>query len=73
MPGACSEPKIPPRSQNHAKLRLRSKGVARKTERGDLFVVLDVRLPDIKDEALAAALHASASAYSKPVRDDLVL
>jgi curved DNA-binding protein len=65
--------KIPPRSQNHAKLRLRGKGVARKTERGDLFVVLDIRMPDQNDEALAAALRASTEAYAKPVREDLVL
>jgi DnaJ-class molecular chaperone len=65
--------KIPPRSQNHARLRLRGKGIARKTTRGDLFVELDVRMPDQKDDALADALRASASAYAKPVREDLAL
>jgi DnaJ-class molecular chaperone len=65
--------KIPPRSQNHARLRLRGKGIARKTTRGDLFVELDVRMPDQKDEALAAALRGSTEAYSKPVREDLAL
>jgi curved DNA-binding protein len=65
--------KIPPRSQNHARLRVRGKGVARKTTRGDLFVELDVRMPDQPDDALADALKASAAAYTKPVRDGLAL
>jgi DnaJ-class molecular chaperone len=65
--------KIPPRSQNHARLRLRGKGVERKSSRGDLFVELDVRMPDQADDALAAALRASAKAYSKPVREGLTL
>ena len=65
--------KIPPRSQNHARLRLRGKGIERKATRGDLFVELDVRLPDRKDEALAAALKASTGAYSTPVREGLTL
>ncbi|HEX4420895.1 MAG TPA: DnaJ C-terminal domain-containing protein [Kofleriaceae bacterium] len=65
--------KIPPRSQNHARLRLRGKGIARKSTRGDLFVELDVRMPDQPDDDLAAALKASTAAYAKPVRDDLIL
>jgi curved DNA-binding protein len=65
--------KIPPRSQNHARLRLRGKGVERKSTRGDLFVELDVRMPDQADDALAAALRAGAKAYSKPVREGLTL
>jgi curved DNA-binding protein len=65
--------KIPPRSQNHARLRLRGKGIERKATRGDLFVELDVRMPDQADEALAAALRASARAYGKPVREGLAL
>jgi DnaJ-class molecular chaperone len=65
--------KIPPLSQNHARLRLRGKGIERKASRGDLFVELDVRMPDRKDEALAAALRASASGYTRPVREGLRL
>ena len=65
--------KIPPRSQNHARLRLRGKGIARKTSRGDLFVELDVRMPDQADDALAAALRTSTAAYGKPVREGLAL
>lgn len=65
--------KVPPRSQSGAKLRLRGKGVQRKDVRGDLFAVLDVRMPDRLDDALAAALRASADAYSTPVRQELKL
>jgi DnaJ-class molecular chaperone len=65
--------KIPPRSQNHARLRLRGKGIARKTSRGDLFVELDVRMPDQPDDALAEALRNSTSAYARPVREGLAL
>ncbi len=65
--------KIPPRSQNHARLRLRGKGIERKTTRGDFFVELDVRMPDQADEALAAALRAARAAYARPVREGLAL
>lgn len=65
--------KIPPRSQNHAKLRLRGKGVARKEARGDLIVELDVRMPDQPDAALADALRAGRGAYGAPVREELKL
>jgi len=65
--------KIPARSQAGAKLRLRGKGIQRKDVRGDLFAVLDVRMPDRVDEPLAEALRASAAAYSEPVRKELKL
>lgn len=65
--------KIPPRSQNGAKLRLRGKGIGRKDARGDFLIALDVRMPDKQDDALAEALRASNAAYSKPVREELKL
>ncbi|CAN5256241.1 J domain-containing protein [soil metagenome] len=65
--------KIPPRSQTGAKLRLRGKGIARKDQRGDFYAVLEVRMPDREDEALAAALAKSSEAYSAPVRKELAL
>ena len=64
--------KIPPRTQQHARLRLRGKGVARKDDRGDLFVEVDVRMPDRADAALSAALAAADTLYSRPVREGLV-
>jgi curved DNA-binding protein len=65
--------KIPPRSQQGAKLRLRGKGVPRKDDRGDLIVSLEVRMPDRSDDALAMALEAASSLYTKPVREGLSL
>ena len=65
--------KIPPRSQNHARLRLRGKGIERKSTRGDFFVELDVRMPDQADDALAAALRAGNALYARPVREGLTL
>jgi curved DNA-binding protein len=65
--------KIPPQSQNGARLRLRGKGVKRKDARGDMYAVLDVRMPDRADEAVAAALRSSTAAYSAPVRKELKL
>jgi curved DNA-binding protein len=65
--------KIPPRSQNGAKLRVKGKGVARKEQRGNLIVELAVRMPDREDAALAEALRATRSAYSTPVRKELAL
>lgn len=65
--------KIPPRTPQHGKLRLRGKGVTRKDERGDLIVELDVRMPDRADAKFASALTDAASLYSKPVREGLAL
>jgi DnaJ-class molecular chaperone len=65
--------KVPPRTQGGSKLRMRAKGVTRGDMTGDLIVVLDLRMPDRPDTALAAALRASASAYSAPVRGEMSL
>ena len=65
--------KIPPRSQNHARLRLRGKGIERKSTRGDFFVELDVRMPDRADDALADALRAASALYARPVREGMTL
>ena len=65
--------KIPPGSQNHAKLRLRGKGIARKDLRGDMLVELDVRMPDKTDPELAAALRKARDDYDQPVRQELTL
>ncbi|MEO8700746.1 MAG: J domain-containing protein [Kofleriaceae bacterium] len=65
--------KIPALSQNHAKLRVKGKGIARKDRRGNLIVELDVRMPDTLDDALAAAVKSATAAYSQPVRKELAL
>jgi curved DNA-binding protein len=57
--------KVPPRSQGGSKLRLRGKGVARRDgSHGDLFVHLQIRLPDGHDhEAIARALSSLDGQY----------
>ncbi len=65
--------RVPARSQNGDELRLRGKGVARGNKRGDLYVTLDVRMPDSEDEALAAALREAEKSYTVPVRQNIRL
>ncbi len=75
VPTADGEVKlrVPPRSQQGKTLRLRGKGVERAGARGDLYVSLDVRLPDRKDAHVAEALRATGAAYSRPVREGIRL
>jgi DnaJ-class molecular chaperone len=65
--------RIPARSQPGKKLRLRGKGVPRKGKTGDLYLELEVRLPDREDAELEEALRRADGAYGRPVRRDLVL
>jgi DnaJ-class molecular chaperone len=65
--------KVPPHSAQHAKLRLRGKGVHRGKEQGDLIVELDIRMPDRTDDALASSLRAADALYTKPVREGMTL
>jgi curved DNA-binding protein len=65
--------KIPPLCQNGTRLRLSKKGVAKKDERGDLYVELSVIAPNIRDEAFAKAAEAANSLYEKPVREGIEL
>jgi molecular chaperone DnaJ len=64
---------VPPRSQPGSRLRLRGRGVERGGKRGDLYVELDLRLPDREDPELAQAAQAAAASYSRPVREDIRL
>jgi DnaJ-class molecular chaperone len=69
--------RIPPRSQQGARLRLKERGVSRGAQRGHLYVELDVRLPEGDDAdqqtALLEALKTVSAAYTKPVRQDVHL
>lgn len=65
--------KIPARSQQGAKLRLKGKGVTRGKEQGDLYVVLDIRLPDSDDPALGELLAQTDRFYAGNVREGVAL
>lgn len=68
--------RVPPRSQPGTKLRLKGRGIPRgkdKAKKGNLYVVLDVRLPDGDDDALADALRAAEAAYTQPIREEIRL
>ncbi|HEX4338704.1 MAG TPA: J domain-containing protein [Polyangiaceae bacterium] len=65
--------RVPPRSQQGQELRLRGKGVTRGERHGDLYVALNVRLPDKEDERLAEAARQARDAYGKPVREGIHL
>jgi molecular chaperone DnaJ len=72
-PGGTVQMKVPPRSQQGTKLRLKGKGVHRGESRGDLYVELDVRMPDQDNAALSEALRAIEESYSRPVRSGVEL
>ncbi len=65
--------RVPPQSQPGNKLRLKGKGVRRGDAVGDLYVELDVRLPDRDDAAFSAAVKAAERAYTRPVRQGIKL
>jgi molecular chaperone DnaJ len=72
-PSGPVQMKVPPRAQNGSKLRLRSKGVTRGNATGDLYVELQVRVPDQSDASLEQALSQSDKLYSKPLREEIRL
>lgn len=70
-PGGRVRVHVPPQTVSGAKLRLKGKGVRRQQATGDLFVHLQVQMPDVGDSAFAAA--AAAATYAKPLREGLVV
>ncbi len=65
--------KIPPRSQQGSEMRLRNKGVARGGQAGDLYVTLDVRVPEVDDEEVRHAVEAASRGYRRPLREGIAL
>ncbi len=65
--------KVPPRTQNGAKLRLRNKGIRRKDKQGDFFVELEVRMPQREDSEFAELLRKSDELYDESPRKGLRL
>jgi len=72
-PSGTVQVKIPPRAQSGSTLRVRGKGVARGSSTGDLYLELQVRVPDAADEALESALERTDELYAKPVREEIRL
>lgn len=61
--------RIPPGSQNGTKLRLKGKGVSKGCRQGDLFVILELRLPETQDSRLIESLEAAERLYPDLRRD----
>jgi len=72
-PDGVGRLRIPPRSQSGARLALRGQGVRQADRRGDLYVELEVRLPDRSDDRFAEAARAAKAAYRRPVREGIRL
>jgi molecular chaperone DnaJ len=72
-PTGSVQMKVPPRTQQGAQLRLRGKGVRRGEQCGDLYVELEVRLPDADDARLTEAIAATESFYTRSVREGVEL
>jgi molecular chaperone DnaJ len=72
-PTGTVQMKLKPRSQNGSKLRLKGKGVTRGDNTGDLYVELQVRIPDQADEGLENALRDTDKLYSQPLRAEIRL
>jgi molecular chaperone DnaJ len=65
--------KVPPRSQSGQRLRLRGRGVHREGAKGDLYVELQVRVPDEKDDGFSEAARRARDLYRRPVREGIAL
>ncbi len=65
--------KIPPASQSGSRLRLRNKGVTRGKKTGDLFIELEVRMPESADPELAEAITEHEREHPSNPRKDLEL
>jgi molecular chaperone DnaJ len=72
-PSGVVQMKLKPRTQQGTQLRLKGKGVQRGETRGDLYVVVDVRLPDSEDPAMAELIAQVAPFYSRDVREGVAL
>ena len=71
--GAVKKLRVPAGSQPGSRLRLRGKGVARGKQHGDLYVELDVRLPEGHDQRLAEAIRKTGSQYARSLREEVRL
>ena len=67
-PGGEVSLKVPTHAQSGQTVRLKGRGVKRKSEVGDLFVRLLIHLPDKENREVAAAIDVLAEATRKDLR-----
>lgn len=72
-PGGVVDMTVPARTQNGKRLRIKGKGIAKGGRVGDLYLEVDVRLPESDDPTLADAVRKAAGAYTRDVRADVKL
>jgi len=65
--------RVPPRSQTGSRLRLKGKGIKRGAKVGDLYVSLEVHVPDQADEEFTEAAKRAQRLYTKNLRADIRL
>lgn len=65
--------RVPPKSQSGTRLRLTGKGVTRGSTKGNLFVEIQIHVPDVSDSKFSEAVKQSESLYTKSVRKDIQL
>jgi molecular chaperone DnaJ len=72
-PSGSVQVKVPPRARSGSTLRVRGKGVARGGTAGDLYLELQIQVPDVVEPALESALADTDRLYSKPLREEIRL
>jgi curved DNA-binding protein len=70
-PGGTVTLTIPPRSQSGKRLRVKGQGVRSSQKTGDLYIELQIRLPEQLTEAQLEQLRSLATAYSSDPRRDI--
>lgn len=65
--------RVPAGTQGGTRMRLRGKGPQHKAGPGDLFVEIELRLPDAADDGMRDAAKQLDAGYSKPLREALTL
>ena len=70
-PGGTVTVTIPPRSQSGKRLRVKGQGARGATGTGDLYIELQIKLPDAISESNLEKLRSLDTAYTKNVRSDI--
>ncbi len=71
-PGGIVSLKIPPGSQSGKRLRVKGQGVRAPNKPGDLYIELQVKLPDVLNDAHIEMLKSLNSAYTGDVRKEIL-